>query len=89
MSVEKLVQLKVVIVLSKRIVEGLGNPEPSKDKKETEGHEDWVVEVDLKVWKFQSFNSWKCKSFDNWNCESFKILTIESLNNWKCESFVI
>ena len=48
-SVEKLVQLKVVIVLSKRIVEGLGNPEPSKDKKETEGHEDWVVEVDLKV----------------------------------------
>ena len=48
-SVEKLVQLKVVIVLSKRIVESLGNPEPPKDKEEAERHEDRIVEVHLKV----------------------------------------
>ena len=49
MSVEKLVELKVVIVLPKGIVEGLGNPEPSKNKEKAEGHEDWVIEVDLKL----------------------------------------
>ena len=34
MSVEKLVELKVVIVLSEGVVEGLGNPEPAKDEEE-------------------------------------------------------
>ena len=47
MSVEKLVELKVVIVLSEGVVEGLGNPEPAKDEEEAERHEDWVVEVNL------------------------------------------
>ena len=48
-SVEKLVQLKVVIILSKGIVESLSNPEPSKNEEESKGHEDRVVEVDLLI----------------------------------------
>ena len=49
MSVEKLVQLKVVIILSEGIVESLSNPEPSKNEEESKGHEDRVVEVDLLI----------------------------------------
>ena len=56
-SVEKLVQLKVVIVLSKGVVEGLGNPEPPKDEEEAERHEDRVVEVNLHVLKFWKFEN--------------------------------
>ena len=53
MSVEKLVELKVVIVLSEGVVEGLGNPEPAKDEEEAERHEDWVVEVDLFIFPLE------------------------------------
>ena len=45
--VEQLVELEVVVVLSKRIIEGLGDSEPTKHEEEPERHEDGIVEIHL------------------------------------------
>ena len=41
--IEQLVELEVVVVLSKRVIEGLCDSEPTKHEEEPERHEDGIV----------------------------------------------
>ena len=46
-SLDELIQLEIFIVLPKRIVQSLCNPQPAKEEEELDCHEDWIVEIQL------------------------------------------
>ena len=51
MAVEQVVDLKVVVVLPERVVEGFCHAQPAKVEEKLDRHEDWVVDVKLqKTW---------------------------------------
>ena len=45
--IEEVVDLEVVVVFPKRVVEGLRHSQPAKVEEELDCHEDWVVDVEL------------------------------------------
>ena len=45
--VEQVVDLKVVVVLPERVVEGFSHTQPAKVEEKLDRHEDWVVNVKL------------------------------------------
>lgn len=45
--IKEVVDLEVVVVFPKRVVEGLGHSQPAKVEEELDCHEDWVVDVEL------------------------------------------